>query len=210
MAGCWSSGSLTVYPPTRAHRDELLTCPLRRARCGSPSNDAQTHFHREWLGLAQPIDGLVFSAPVLADAQIAPASLPELSGQLRRWLWTGDDPDQEAPPEIRDLRAFFRDFLGYGNPGMPVSPADLPAELRFYAEEGRQEIRPSFAIAQGPFAAPADDVFAGFGSAPDAGADTASAEPAAADADPSPYVVLVWDLRDDAEVVGHPLYARHL
>jgi hypothetical protein len=172
--------------------------PRRRARRGSSGNDAQTHFHREWLGLAQPIEGLVFSVPVLADAQIAPAALPELSGRLRRWLWADDDPDQAAPPEIADLRAFLRDFLGYATPGMLVPRAELPAELRFYAQEGRQEIRPSFAIARGPFAAPADDVFVGFGNAPEAGADASSAEPAAEDADRSPYVVLVWDLRDDA------------
>ena len=34
--------------------------------------DRDIEFHKKWIGLAQPMEGLVFSVPVLADAQIAP------------------------------------------------------------------------------------------------------------------------------------------
>jgi len=31
--------------------------------------DLESRFHAEWLGLVQPVEGLVVSVPVLADAQ---------------------------------------------------------------------------------------------------------------------------------------------
>ena len=31
--------------------------------------DPESRFHAEWLGLVQPVEGLVVSVPVLADAQ---------------------------------------------------------------------------------------------------------------------------------------------
>jgi hypothetical protein len=164
------------------------------------SRDAEVRFHEEWLGLAQPIEGLVFSVPVLADAQIAPVTGPELHARFRHWLATGEDDG--APPAIADLRAFFEDFLEYDAPGMLVARDELPPELHFYAEEGRQDIRPSFAVRRGPLAnvAGEDDVFAVFGSnAPPEDtteADETDTEPA------SPFVMLVWDLRDDAQDAG--------
>jgi hypothetical protein len=78
---------------------------------------------------------------------------------------------------------------------MLVPRASLPAALAFYAPESRQEIRPSFAIARGPFEADPDDPFAIF--------EEPKAEPAAppteatATAPSSPYIALVWDLGDD-------------
>ena len=75
------------------------------------SKDRDFLFHQRWLGLAQPIEGLVFSVPVLADAQIAPEIRPELSAAFEEHL----DPNRDR---IRDLAAFFRGFLGYGEPGM--------------------------------------------------------------------------------------------
>ncbi len=151
--------------------------------------DRDVAFHREWLGLAQPIEGLVFSVPVLADAQIAPAVRPELSVAFEAELETAD-----GAARIPDLRAFFRRFLGYDRPGMLVDRAELPAELAFYAPEGGQELRPSFALARGPFAT--DDPFAEFDAPPNpipAPNPQPNPDPA-----PSPYFALVWDLRDDA------------
>jgi hypothetical protein len=119
--------------------------------------DRDVFFHKKWLGLAQPIEGLVFSVPVLADAQIAPEERPEISTAFAAQL------DGDAP-RIRSLEGFFRSYLGYAEPGMLVPRAELPADLAFYAAEGGQEIRPSFALGRGPFVA--DDPFAGFDEAP--------------------------------------------
>ena len=113
--------------------------------------DAQRRFHRHWLGLAQPVEGLVFSLPVLAEAQIAPDTDASLSGAFHRWL---DSHDGDEAPIIKDLVSFFCDFLGYQRGATLVMREDLPDNLHFYAEEGRQEIRPSFALARERLAAP--------------------------------------------------------
>jgi hypothetical protein len=164
--------------------------------------------------------------PVLAGAQITPRPDPELSARFLQWLGRPDErgePDEARPPAIADLRAFFAGFLGYASPSMLIDRASLPEHIHFYAEEGRQDIRPSFAIERGPFEAEEDDdLFGGFGSEPDAEAET-SEEVGGDDAgdaggggatgatgeeiERSPHLALVWDLRDDAgeEALGLPL-----
>src|SRR5690606_30331745 len=76
----------------------------------------------------------------------------------------------DLPVRVNHLRCLFEQFLGYDQTGMLVERGALPKDLHFYAEEGRQDIRPSFAIARGPFDAPADDPFAAFDDAPAAAA----------------------------------------
>lgn len=145
--------------------------------------DAERIFHDTWLGLAQPMEGLVFSVPVLAESQIAPGARPEITTDLSSHL-------AERPSgglALRGVRPFFETFLGYGTPGMLIGRETLPT---FYAPGSRQEVRPSFAIARTP-AAPADDPFAEFAPKP------AQAEGATATA-ANPYAALVWDLGDDA------------
>ncbi|MCU0684370.1 MAG: N-6 DNA methylase [Polyangiaceae bacterium] len=145
--------------------------------------DRDLLFHEKWLGLAQPIEGLVFSVPALADAQIAPELRPELSALFEEQL----DPSRER---LRDLAAFFRGFLGYADPGMLVPRAELPDELSFYAAEGGQEIRPSFALGRGPFQA--EDPFAAFEAAP-------APSPAAGEGKPADrFFALVWNLSEAA------------
>lgn len=147
----------------------------------SPSGkDRDERFHEEWLGLAQPIEGLVFSVPVLADAQITPEVRPELSHAFERHL------TETEPPRIRDLTQLFREFLGYDQPGMLVPREQLPEDLKFYAAEGGQELRPTFAIARGPFESA--DPFAVFDEAP----------PKAAPQE-SGYAALVWDVPVDLD-----------
>ncbi len=155
-------------------------------------------FHEAWLGLAQPIEGLVFSVPVLADAQIAPAIRASLSAAFAEHVHA---PDGEAA-RIRDLPSFLREFLGYSQPGMLVPEAELPPELSFYAAEGGQTIRPSYAIARGPFES--DDPFAAFADEPAAPAPAASeaAPSASPPGAPSPYLALVWDLTPHAPAGG--------
>ena len=147
--------------------------------------DRDVLFHEKWLGLAQPSEGLVFSVPVLADAQIAPELRVEFSAAFEEQLVGGD------APRIRDLATFFRAFLGYEQPGMLVPRAELPPELSFYAAEGGQELRPSYAIGRGPFTS--DDPFAAF-DAPSA----AAATPAVGASPAARWSALVWDLTESA------------
>ncbi len=140
--------------------------------------DRDVVFHKTWLGFAEPIEGLVFSVPVLADAQIAPEVSAEITTRFEAQLAAGE------PPRIERLARFFREFLGYGAPGMLVPRSELPKELSFYAAEGGQEIVPSFALGRGPFGD--DDPFATF--APKAPA--VEAKPT------SPYWALLWDLTE--------------
>ncbi|MEM9491855.1 MAG: hypothetical protein AAGC55_22105 [Myxococcota bacterium] len=203
--------------------------------------DAVYRFHEEWLGLAQPIEGLVFSIPVLADAQLPPSVQRDLgarfAAQLSRDDAHGDnDGDGDGnrdrsgdppPPALRDVRRFFAEFLGYDRPGMLVERDQLPADMAFYAAEGRQEIRPSFALTRPGSAddkgdpSDDDDYFGAddddddyfgddeddFGD-PTAEADTAAeteaATAAAAEsaAESAPYLALVWDLADDLAEAG--------
>lgn len=146
------------------------------------ARDADRIFHETWLGLAQPIEGLVFSVPVLAEAQIAPAARPEITMQVRSQLV--DLPSGALA--LQGVRRFFEAFLGYDAPGMLVGRDALPT---FYAPESRQEVRASFAIARAP-APPSDDPFAEFAKP--------ATEPASLSTKgASPFLALVWDLADD-------------
>ncbi len=145
--------------------------------------DADRIFHETWLGLTQPIEGLVFSVPVLAEAQIAPAARAEITTQVRSQL-------VELPSgafALKNVRQFFEAFLGYDAPGMLVGRDALPT---FYAPESRQEVRASFAISRAP-AAPSDDPFAEF-------AKPATESASSSTTGTSPFLALVWDLADDA------------
>jgi hypothetical protein len=149
--------------------------------------ERSTQFHDEWLKLAQPYEGLVFSVPVLAEAQIAPEVPADLSTRFAAFLVGGDD---KVGPRIASARHFFEQFLGYHEPGRIVLRGELPTELSFYAPEGGQELRPTFALARGPFETV--DPFAEFAT---------KVEPQAAhvtDAPRSPYFALVWDVAEDA------------
>jgi hypothetical protein len=142
--------------------------------------DADRIFHETWLGLAQPIEGLVFSVPVLAEAQIAPSARPEITAQLRGHLTERTD----GTFSLRSVRSFFESFLGYAGLGMLVGREALPS---FYAPESRQEVKASFAIARVP-AITSGDPFAEF-------------EPPRAEGTAPPssssFLALVWDLADD-------------
>ncbi len=148
--------------------------------------ERSTQFHDEWLKLTQPYEGLVFSVPVLAEAQIAPEVPVDLSTRFAAFLVGGDD---KVGPRIASARQFFEQFLGYSEPGRLVPRGELPTELSFYAPEGGQELRPTFALARGPFETV--DPFAEF-------ATEVEPQPAATEAPRSPYFSLVWDVTEDA------------
>lgn len=152
--------------------------------------DRDVLFHERWLGLAQPVEGLVFSVPVLADAQIAPELRPELTTAFSAHL-------AQDPPRIVDVVRFFRELLGYDQPGMLVPRADLPPELSFYAAEGGQELRPSYALGRGPFTS--DDPFATFEAATFEVTPLKAAPQAAGGSFSERWFALIWDLTESGQ-----------
>ncbi len=93
--------------------------------------DRDVLFHERWLGLAQPIEGLVFSVPVLADAQIAPELRTELTSAFSAHL-TADEPASEGA-----AIEWWEQLTGKGGEGMVVKP------LTFVARGGRGLLQPA-------------------------------------------------------------------
>jgi hypothetical protein len=155
--------------------------------------DLETEFHKRWLSMVEPIEGLVVSVPVLADAQAMHRHGPELQAPL---VEPGDDgappltepiaPDDEGRPRrrIRDLDAFLLRILGL-EPALFDRGAALPDDLSLHVPEGNETLRPTFALRKRGAAARAESAAPNEG-IPD---DTTPASRAGA-----PFVMLVWDL----------------
>jgi hypothetical protein len=141
--------------------------------------DPLTRLHESWLGMVQPIEGLVLSVPVLVDAQVgrpdeSPAALSEKLLALCPPTRTSEAGN--AGHRITDLHAFFRDLLEHTEDLVDAGEA-LPDALSLYVPEGRQSLRPTLALKRlGEVTPPAD------------------ATPAARAG--ARYVALVWDLAD--------------
>ncbi len=164
--------------------------------------DALTRFHEQWLGMVQPVEGLVVSVPVLVDAGVSrpddaqaalqqrlvalapPATLPERS-----------DDTGARDHRIADLPAFFSELLAL-TPDLFDTGDAIPSALSLYVPEGRQTIRPTHALRRIPPApAPASP----------APAENAPASPDATPASlaAAPYLALVWDLADPSVAAEH-------
>lgn len=103
-------------------------------------NDQDHHFHETWLGMMQPVEGLVVSIPVLVDAQCMQRAPPELQGALRDACQRTAD-DHSA---LRDLPGLLSRVLGFT---ADAFEAVLPgSELELYVAEGRQILRPTLAL----------------------------------------------------------------
>src|SRR5690606_11348671 len=101
-----------------------------------PMSDLERRYHETWLGMAQPIDGLVVSVPVLVDAQCM-QRLP-LSEQHKLIALTG-----EEQPRVLDVPRFLSEVLGYPE-GSFVT--DFPADLKLDVVEGKQTLVPTRAL----------------------------------------------------------------
>src|SRR4051812_21598891 len=140
-------------------------------------SDIEQRFHETWLGMVQPIDGLVVSIPVLVDAQCMERQPPETQGKLAALCPpTGESEAGLTGRAIGDLPRFFTELLGFGAELFDTGEA-LPEELSLYVPEGKQTLRPTLALRK------QDDV------PPSGGADPTPAGRAGAR-----YQVLVWDL----------------
>ncbi|WP_437303790.1 Eco57I restriction-modification methylase domain-containing protein [Sorangium sp. So ce388] len=140
-------------------------------------SDIEQRFHETWLGMVQPIDGLVVSIPVLVDAQCMERQPPETQGKLAALCpATGESEAGLAGRAIGDLSRFFAELLGFGPELFDTGDA-LPDELSLYVPEGKQTLRPTLALRKQDDAPPLN------------GADATPASRAGAR-----YEMLVWDL----------------
>ena len=104
-------------------------------------NELDRRFHETWLGMVQPIDGLVVSIPVLVDAQCMERQPPAVQAKLL----------EVAPPGVKEhltigsLDRFLRELLGHTADSFDRGDA-LPDELSLYVPEGRQNLRPTLAL----------------------------------------------------------------
>lgn len=96
-------------------------------------SDVERQYHEKWLGMAQPIEGLVVSVPVLLDAQCM-QRLP-VSEQRKLITLTGDEH-----PRLTDVPRFLAEVLGYPDGAFTT---ELPEALRLDVVEGHQTIRPT-------------------------------------------------------------------
>jgi hypothetical protein len=95
-------------------------------------SEIERRYHETWLGMAQPIEGLVVSIPVLVDAQCM-QRLPvhEHHGFVSI---VGDEK-----PTLTDVPRFLRETLGYRDTDWLTT---FPEELRLDVVEGQQTVFP--------------------------------------------------------------------
>lgn len=96
-------------------------------------SDIERRYHETWLGMAQPIEGLVVSVPVLVDAQCM-QRLP-VSEQHKLTSLTGTEN-----PKVTDVPRFLREVLGYPDDAWSTT---FPEDLRLDVVEGNQTILPT-------------------------------------------------------------------
>ncbi|HWA70755.1 MAG TPA: DNA methyltransferase [Polyangiaceae bacterium] len=142
-------------------------------------SDADKRFHEQWLGMAQPAEGLVVSLPVLVEAQCMEKLPREVHARFLQELV--QDPDDRL--RIGSLRNVLTSVLELG-PERFDDEGTLPRELQLYVPEGRQTLRPTRALK--------------WPKAPDVKSLAAEATPASNAA--RPYAMLIWEL--SAEVLS--------
>ncbi|MDP3154124.1 MAG: N-6 DNA methylase [Archangium sp.] len=96
-------------------------------------SDNERRYHETWLGMAQPIEGLVVSVPVLDDAQC----MQRLHGseQAKLIALTGADK-----PLLTDVPRFLKEVLDYPEGSWST---EFPEDLRLDVVEGQQTLRPT-------------------------------------------------------------------
>ncbi len=148
-------------------------------------SEVEKRFHETWLGMVQPVEGLVVSVPVLVEAQCMARQSPEVQQRLielcpaRREGAAG--PEGHA---IADLESFLSELLGLGADLVDRADALAP-ELQLYVPEGRQTIRPTLGLRKLDSEGKANAEATGEGTPASRAGER--------------YVALLWDL---AEVAG--------
>lgn len=99
---------------------------------------ADERFHETWMGMVQPIEGLVVSMPVLLEADIVARKPPEVHERFASYL-----RKTKTGPVLGDVRAFAADMLELG---AELRDDAVPKELSVHLAEGRETIRPTWAL----------------------------------------------------------------
>jgi hypothetical protein len=136
------------------------------------ASDLETRFHETWLGMVQPVEGLVVSIPVLVEAQTMHRHGPALQETLQALC-----PPVDGRRRYRDLAELLAQLLGW-TPDLYDRGEALPANLSRYIAEGHQTIRPTLALRKvgGDEATPAAGVAAVSSETEDVAADGADDE----------------------------------
>ena len=77
-------------------------------------SDVERRFHENWLGMVQPVEGLVVSVPVLVDAQCMERLDPSIQARLIE-LCPPRTRDEAGAREhtVRSVMALLTELLGY-------------------------------------------------------------------------------------------------
>lgn len=140
-------------------------------------SEVDRRFHETWLGMVQPVEGLVVSVPVLVDAQCMERQPPSM--QERLVALCPPTRQGEAGAEgyrIAELSRFLQDVLGFAPDAFDAGAA-LPEELSLYVPEGKQTIAPTLGLRK-----------------LEAKATTEGADATRASKTGARYELLVWDL----------------
>ncbi|WP_437603015.1 DNA methyltransferase [Sorangium sp. So ce590] len=146
-------------------------------------SDADKRFHEQWIGMAQPSEGLVVSLPVLVDAQCAEKLPREAHLAFLECL----EEDAGGRLRVSDLPRLFSTVLDLGPPRFDEGEA-LPKELSLYVVEGKQLLRPTRALTWNK---PREDATTAADSTPAAQAGR-------------PYAMLVWEVSPEVEQLDRP------
>jgi hypothetical protein len=151
-------------------------------------SDAEIRFHESWLGMVQPIEGLVVSLPVLLDAQCMHRHSPSFHQAFLQVCPASSDAADATSVRhhITDLERFVATVLNW-TPDLYDKGGALPSDLSLYVPEGKQTLLPTFALKRAGQAPDEDDPRA------------ASSETPAAKAG-AQYLALVWDVPDGLDL----------
>ena len=70
-------------------------------------SDVEKRYHETWLGMVQPIEGLVFSVPVLVDVGAMERTTPDVQEKFRAHL-----VEKDGRLRVRDLPALLLQRVG--------------------------------------------------------------------------------------------------
>lgn len=116
---------------------------------------AERKFHETWMGMVQPIDGLVFSLPVLVDGQVMDRTSSLERQKTFASLLDSDQNNSDAKEGKRpqwQLVPLLTELLGYRLDDFDAGEAP-PEDLSLWVPEGHQLIKPTLALKR--FSSPA-------------------------------------------------------
>lgn len=130
------------------------------------AKDIETQFHETWLGEVQPLEGLTFTVPVLADAGVMVRLSPVEAATFGEHVVGSADPEGGEARRIGGLRELMLSSLGWRD-GELVEGDALGEDLALRLADEGTELRPDFAVVRAAVGGEGED--GGEASKPDAG-----------------------------------------